>query len=468
MINSSIGSVFLTKKKEYIIIFISKKNELLYKVFNEENQNIKSDTLIKKNVIDFSADLDQNDNIHITHLDKEGNFLYSILKEDNIKNNILKKFNLNSNKYKEFKIKATENNIDILYLSNDVLNPNLWTINHLKVNREGWLKNNVITFVAHNKTKTYSIAQDKYLNIHVIYLHKYESKHHVNYISYNSILGKWINRPTKLSEEDEDNYSPEIHVDSKDNLHALWISNETIVHKVLPLVNSYKKNWKFISTDNSRVEGLPIITESKDGIYIAGINNETNSIAIFKNENKNNIHNKDISLNSFQYYNYLHNFNNSSYISGNYILGDITNHINIIYPNILMFSNNISKKELKEIKTTKKEDIIIEEELNNIDVNFNTIDIKKINEELDSKLVPLEEELFNEDINIYVEKLNEIINREIEEKLAISQTLIKLNGINEDTLLKLEKLSAEIYETNKYIENIKNRSFWQKIVDIFK
>lgn len=467
MKNNINNLIFRLKSGEFIKITKTDDNILKYQTYNSNgylnNTTIKT---IKKDIISFSADIDSDDTLHIITIDSNGTLSYSILKENQIKNNILSRLNIKSNKYKDIKINVNNSGIDIFYLSNNYINKNIWTLYHLRATKKGWLKNNVISIFTCENCKNHSISYDKFNNIHLLYLDIKKNIKQINYMMYNSSLNKWLNHPKILSNDKQNCYQPSLFIDTMDNLHALWLENNNcnyiLKYKLLISINSYSNNWIKSNINDYNCESQPIILENNKNLYIMFKNNNQINQIVSNDSGKTWSESspkktfEDTLLLKFKS-NYI---KDSHTVKSKYVYGSIDKSIKIfgIYDSYISQSKDPSNKNA------------INEKLKEISWPQNNINENKIksSKAYQKEFEIIDSKLNSEDLLSSIRRLNSIIECEIEDRKNIKESISLLKDINDKNIYNLQKLNNITKEMSEDIEKLKNKSFWEKILAIFK
>ncbi|MGF7059983.1 hypothetical protein [Brassicibacter mesophilus] len=234
---------------ETYCFYLDEENKIKYNKYSIENDLIYSSTLNEDKILDFSTEIDKNDKIHLLCITSEGKLVYYLYSKSRWSESILTKFDIKSNKYKHLSLKISNNSIHIFFSYSNMINPSVWTIQHIIGNKNNWKKYNVISMNIGKFPPFFHIDFDKFDNVHMIYKAKSKSLNdEIYYTFYNSLLKKWNPSPQQISEQHKDSDSPYIFIDTKDNVHIVWLvlnnSNQTLTYKHLPSIGNYKFKWK--------------------------------------------------------------------------------------------------------------------------------------------------------------------------------------------------------------------------------
>lgn len=261
---------------EILKFYLDKNNRINYDLYDDNfmlvDQYLFSDDIVSE----FSLDIDTKDRVHLIYTTNDGNLYYSLYSNNKWAKKVLTRFDIKSNSYSGLVMKINKGNVHILYSFSNLINPKVWTIQHLIGTKGDWERLNVISFTSGKHTPTFSFDFDKFDNIHMIYTSVMENTGHIYYIFFNGAAKKWNHVPKLLSEPQNNSNTPHLLVDKFDNIHALWIVNKNsyseIKYKFLHQIGSYRNTWKEESLPVSIQEYIyPMIYEEKDclKIYIA-------------------------------------------------------------------------------------------------------------------------------------------------------------------------------------------------------
>ncbi len=262
---------------EILRFYLDKNKRINYDLF-DVNFKLVDKYLFSDDIVnDFSIDIDTKDRIHLIYSTNEGNVFYSLYSNEKWAKKALTRFDIRSNSYGALAIKINKENIHILYSFSNLINPNVWTIQHLIGTKGNWEKLNVISFTSGKNTPCFSFDFDKFDNMHMLYTSVIENTGHIYYIFFNASAKKWNSSPKQLSESQNSNSAPYILVDKIDNIHALWIVNKInsyeIKYKHMPQLGSCKNTWKEEILPTSIFEySYPMIYEEKDYLKMYIVN----------------------------------------------------------------------------------------------------------------------------------------------------------------------------------------------------
>lgn len=177
-------------------------NNNFHKFYIESNtlitENITSSYINKlsyrKNVVDFSIDIDINNNINIIYLTTSGILMHSIFSSA-AKDQMVTKFNMNTQAVKYLQLKIVLDKINIFYMICSFENIHIWTLNHGNLKNHYW-HNNIISNI-YVSQKLFSYIVEVYKESLFI-LYSPNSDYYFNIEYYHNGLNKWFNINSKV------------------------------------------------------------------------------------------------------------------------------------------------------------------------------------------------------------------------------------------------------------------------------
>ncbi len=241
---------------EILRFYLDKNNRINYDLYDNNCTLVEQYLVSDDAVNNFSLDIDNRDRIHLIYLTNEGKVIYSLYSNKKWAKKTLTQFDVRSNSYGNLTLRVCKENIHILFSFSNLINPKVWTIQHLIGTKGNWEKTNVISFTSGKTIPLYFIDFDKFDNIHLIYTSIEEGTQKINYTFFNSSFKKWNLIPKLLSTHQSNSHCPNILVDKIDNIHVIWLTQEK---------NSYEVNYKFIpqlgnNRNTWKEEKLPLIS----------------------------------------------------------------------------------------------------------------------------------------------------------------------------------------------------------------
>mgnify|MGYP001046718336 CR=1 FL=1 len=271
-------SIFIKNlSNQYFNFYIDNEQNLIFKKLNVDNHYTDS-TIIESDVLDFSATIDQHNKLHLLYLIKEGELIYSTYSDNTWEKNLIGKLDTKSNIYKYFNLSLHENQINIFYAFTNLININLWTIEHITKGANNWQRNTVISILSEKTFSPFHVDKDKFGNIYLVYCGKDYNHNHIYCSYYNIFTQRWTPTPTKISTSSINNTLPYLFIDSRNNIHILWYSSNNIDYilnyKHLSSVGQNKYQWQEVDLPQIVNSSYPALMFEKDNklkiIYIKG------------------------------------------------------------------------------------------------------------------------------------------------------------------------------------------------------
>lgn len=258
---------------ETLRFYLDKNKKINYDLYDITNVLIDQYLISDDAINSLSLDIDIRDRIHLIYLTNDGSLFYSLYSNNKWAKKTLTQFDIRSNHYSDLTLRVNKENIHILYSFSNLINPKVWTIQHLMGTKGNWEKINVISFMSPKKVPSYSIDFDKFDNIHMVYTSIIDGIQKIYYVFFNSSTRKWSQVPKLLSEHSSNNRHPCVLIDKIDNIHISWLVHEKNKYEVkymhLAQLGSNRNTWKEEALPPINNEFIyPIILEDKDSIQI--------------------------------------------------------------------------------------------------------------------------------------------------------------------------------------------------------
>ncbi|NLJ98910.1 MAG: hypothetical protein GX320_06565 [Tissierellia bacterium] len=278
---STSNHLVINSKEEYILFQLGSTGEVTYTFFNQSNEPIKTLNLHKEGVIKYSVAIDDVDKIHLIALMRSGELSYSFYEGNNWSNAVIAKFDFPSKIYDNIQVLVEENSFNIIYSYANLINSKLWTIQHVTGSNENWNQYNVSRFVSDRRSNSFIVDKDSFNTIHLLYRSMEGDISQIYHMFFNSLTKKWITTPQKLTSSKTNKLFPYIFVDTRDNLHGLWLENVDNSHILkysrLSSRDDKKYQWHQIKLPYiSGCNNTPIMFEEKGILKI--IYSKSNSI----------------------------------------------------------------------------------------------------------------------------------------------------------------------------------------------
>ncbi|MCF6465672.1 hypothetical protein [Clostridium sp. Cult2] len=272
-------NLIINSEGEFILFCLDNQGEVKYTKYAFPNKTMETSILHKNNILKYSVTIDENDSIHLIALTKLGELNYSIYKDNRWSNAIIAKFDFKSNIYNDINILLEGNNVNIIYNHANLINSKLWTIQHVIGDRQSWDKHKIVSLMVDKTFAYFQLDIDSFGSIHLLYSSFEGNGHQVYHTFYNSYAKKWNPIPKKLSSPNTNTLFPYLFVDTKDNLHAIWLEklnmNNTLKYCRLTSKGNEKYIWKQIKIPYiSDCNNMPIIIEEKGVLKIVYLTNK--------------------------------------------------------------------------------------------------------------------------------------------------------------------------------------------------
>lgn len=267
------NNIIINSKKELILFYLSSLNNIQYTIYDFNYIPLTTKFLCKDKVLNFTATIDHADTIHIVALMETGELNYYILKDENCSKAVIAKFNLKSNIYNNLYLFIKNNNINLFYSYANLINDKLWTIQHIIGDFNSWKKFNVINYIANKKEHSLHLRQDSFGTIHLIYSSNNNYRYQIYHTFYNSLTERWNKSPHRISDINFNNILPYLFIDSKDNLHGLWLegSIDKNILKYAQFPSKPKENYSWKQVNIPLIlncNQMPIIIEENGTLKI--------------------------------------------------------------------------------------------------------------------------------------------------------------------------------------------------------
>ncbi|WP_353096739.1 hypothetical protein [Tissierella praeacuta] len=388
-------NIVINSKKEIFIFRLTNDGEINYTIFDSSLTSLSSKNLYDKNILKYSVIIDKNDVMHLVALLNTGELNYYKYMDEKWVKATIAKFDMISNIYNQIEILMIKNKLHIIYNYSNLINSNIWTIQHVIYGDEE--KHNAIRYISKRIPDPFAIDVDNQGTIHLLYRNNI-NKPQIYHIFYSHYTKAWSPLSKQISSETSQSSLPFLFIDSQDNLHGLWLEEIDGKYQIRYLKMSSGGKEKYIWKEIK----LPYIQLSKYPPIIFEENNKLKLIFTYND-------NIDF-LYSSNFGNSWLKGENSQSLSQNTILAKVRsniNKINYIYCNIseepkLHFLDSFPDKKIwntnenlkieSENKTelsdsTNKEDFSISESeeviLETSEINSNILD------ELENKFIDI-------------------------------------------------------------------------------
>lgn len=257
----------INSKKEIFVFQLTQNGEIKYDIYNSSLIFIGSDNLYQKNILKYTILIDENDSIHLIALLNTGDLNYYKYDDKKWVMGTISKFDLKSNIYNQFEILIINNKLHFIYNYSNLINSNIWTIQHVILGCETEEVHNVTRYIAKKVPEPFIVDADSQGNIHLLYSTNLSNNSQIYYSFYSPYTKVWSTLPKQISLNNANNLFPFLLVDLEDNLHSLWVEEENNYQlKYLRMSSKGKEKyiWKEIKLPYILISQYPIIIFEQD------------------------------------------------------------------------------------------------------------------------------------------------------------------------------------------------------------
>lgn len=283
-------NVILNSNKDVFLFKLSKDKKITYDMYNPFLYLVSSEVLSDKSVFMYSVVIDKEDNIHLVALMNSGEVTYYKYSEGKWINGKIAKFDLSSNIYNQMELFMINNKLHLIYNYSSLINSNVWTIQHVVYSNKIEAKYNAVRYISKKNPDPFIVDVDKVGTIHLIYKTNMNNSQ-IFHNFYSPFTNRWTSQVKQLSQQNSNSTSPYLFIDTKDNLHSLWVEeiNGKFNTKYSKMNSSGKEKykWKHISLPYiSKLNSRPIIFEENNILKLVFISN--NQLTLLTSSNYGN------------------------------------------------------------------------------------------------------------------------------------------------------------------------------------
>lgn len=265
--------IAISSKKNVFIFKLLKDHKLSYDTYDSDLHLLENKVLYDEGVICYDLCIDEEDSVHLVSLLDSGELNYIKFLDGKWSGGIIGKFDLTSNIYNQIEILFIKNKLHIIYNLSNYINSNVWTIQHVIYGDKIEGRHNITRYISSKKPEYFVVDIDSDGIIHLAYNPNID-KSQIFHCFYNPFSNKWSSKANKLSQEGRLNYFPYLLVDTKDNIHLLWLesykNNYNIKYLKMNAEGRRKHIWKEINLPAMNVSKYPpIIFEEGNIIKLA-------------------------------------------------------------------------------------------------------------------------------------------------------------------------------------------------------
>lgn len=253
-------NIVINSKKEIFVFRLTNYGEINYTIFDPSLISLYSKNLYDKNVLKYSVTIDENDVIHLLALINTGELNYYKYMEEKWSKATIAKFDMISNIYNQIEILMIKNKLHIIYNYSNLINSNIWTIQHVIYGDEE--KHNAIRYISKRIPDPFAISVDNQGTIHLLYRNNI-NKPQIYHMFYSHYTKAWSPLSKQISSDTGQSSLPFLFIDSQDNLHGLWLEeiDDRCKIKYLKMNSSGKEKyiWKDIKLPYIQLSKYPPI-----------------------------------------------------------------------------------------------------------------------------------------------------------------------------------------------------------------
>ncbi len=248
--------VFLYTAEKTFRFFLNKKKELYYSEYPSENPIF----LYPNNVMEFDIDIDNQGNIGIIVLDKDGKLVYKYFDGSTWGNHLLYKLNLNLEEFRHVSIKFSLGSPYIIVCWRSLSSPNLWSIISYYLKQDNWEKKIFNRVFYKEDIQPYFIVRDDDFNLYLVYLNNYNMFYNIIFTQFLSLEKRWIDRIRISDCLYLKFHQLDMLLDSNGFIHISWIDKHKKNYCVKYLFFDFK-TMEYSKTECLIEDSLPIIRQ---------------------------------------------------------------------------------------------------------------------------------------------------------------------------------------------------------------
>lgn len=242
MFEPNINILFNSQNKVYVFQ-LQAGGKISYTIFNSWLESIESNFLDDQDILKYSTLIDADDVIHLVALINTGDLNYYKYSANQWSKSTIAKFDTKSNIYNQIEILKINSKLHIIYNYSNLVNSNIWTIQHVVYDSEE--KHNAIRYISKKTTDPFVLSYDTQGTIHILYRNNINNPQ-IYHCFYSPYSKTWSSLPKQISSDSSNTSLPFLFIDSKDNLHGLWIEALDGKYQLKYLRMSSKGKEKYI------------------------------------------------------------------------------------------------------------------------------------------------------------------------------------------------------------------------------
>lgn len=263
-------------------VFKLENGEITYDILDSSLNLLNTGTLYNKGIKLFSTFIDLQDTIHLVALIDSGELNYYKYIDDKWLKSTISNFDLKSNIYNQIEILIVDNELHIVYNYSNLMNSNIWTLQHVIYDGENGSGRNIIRYLSKRNSNHFTLDVDNRGTIHLFYANDLSGISKIYHTFYNTYTKAWVPEPPQMSLDNINNLVPFLFIDLINNLHCLLLEELEDGYKIKYLrmssTGKEKHKWKEIK--------LPYISPSAFSPIIFQEDNKLKLVYISKKSMK--------------------------------------------------------------------------------------------------------------------------------------------------------------------------------------
>ncbi len=275
MFKQNINAI-INSNKEVFLFELANEGEIIYTIFDSSLSTLDSKSLYDKNILKYSTLIDENDIIHLVALINTGELNYYKYQKEKWSKLTIAKFDMKSNIYNQIEILMIQNRLHIFYNYSNLINSNIWTIQHVIYGNEE--KHNAVRYISRKFPDPFVVDVDSQGTIHLLYRSNINNPQ-VYHSFYSHYTKSWSSLSKQISSDNTNNLLPFLFIDSQDNLHGLWLEESDSKYQIkyfrMSSSGKAKYIWKDIKLPYIQLPKYPpIIFEENSTLKLIFLSND--------------------------------------------------------------------------------------------------------------------------------------------------------------------------------------------------
>lgn len=260
-------NLVINSNKEIFVFQLSNEGKVIYSVYDSSLTFLDSNNLDDKRVLKYTTCIDESNTVHLVALIHTGELYYYKYSDQNWSKVTIAKFDMKSNLYNQIEILIIKNRLHIIYNYSNLINSNVWTIQHVIYGSEE--KHNAIRYISKRVPDPFIVDVDTQGTIHLLYKNNINNPQ-INHSFYSPYTKSWSSLTKQVSSDNRNSSLPFLFIDPQDNMHGLWQEdldgNYQIKYIRMSSSGKEKYIWKDIQLPYIQLSKYPPIIFEEDNI----------------------------------------------------------------------------------------------------------------------------------------------------------------------------------------------------------